>query len=118
MQMGHDFENERQSAGPPPRIGYPPASLAGTAGAGAAHPEWTALRARYLAAHALRRAIAAAGPALVPAGSFVAAAGAVLVSCRQEPGDVNLVYSGNRKAGLAISHAVAATPTPGDRGMQ
>ncbi|MES2491802.1 MAG: hypothetical protein V4579_00810 [Pseudomonadota bacterium] len=125
MQMGYDFENERQSAIQPVRIGQAglPWGGAGDAGAGGgggishAQPDWAALRARFLAVHGLRRALDANGSAVVPAGSFAATAAAVLLDCRQVSSGINRVYSGNRKAAFAINHVAAASLTAGDRGI-
>lgn len=126
MQMGYDFESGRQSAGSPGRIGgfAEPWSLRGEVDAAPplrsipGHPDWAGLRARFLAIHALRRALATSGPAALAAGSFADAAAAVLDSCREELAGVNLVYSANSKAAAHITGPVVGHPTPGDRGMQ
>ena len=123
--MGYDFENERQTAGSGPRIGrfagpWPTRgefASEGLAGASPANPDWDGLRARFLAIHALHRSLAVSGRAAVPAGSFLLAAGAVLGDCRREPTVVNPVYLGNGKDTSSIHGPVAASPTPGDRGL-
>lgn len=125
MQMGYDFENERQSAGSGPRIGrfaglWPArdkTSADGLASTAPAHPDWAGLRARFLAIHALHRSLAAFGPVGVPAGSFMLAAEAVLGDCRSAPAPINPVYSGYGKVTSSIHGLVAASPTPGDRGL-
>lgn len=81
-------------------------------------PEWSALRARFEALHAFRRALASAVDALPPAGSFTESGHSVLDWCREQGGSVNPVCSANGKAPPAILPDVAAFPTTGDRGME
>lgn len=136
MKMGHDFQ-----------IGQEPAALAAesapvhaldawpfTPEPGAAvpapdgaapdelpHPEWFALRSRFAALHALRATLEQ-NPECDPTGGFVDSGRAVLRSCRTTEragtSGVNLFYSANGKTDHTIMTAVAATPTPGDRGSQ
>ncbi|HEY6869551.1 MAG TPA: hypothetical protein VI199_07330, partial [Novosphingobium sp.] len=72
--------------------------------------------ARFLAMHALRRAVPPAPAAPLPAGGFAASGGSVLSSCRTDE-TVNPVYWANVKEDSVITGAVAASPTRGDRGM-
>jgi len=119
MEMGYDFDEPPGSAGSASRIGRfgQPFVLRGEGGEVLAEPcpDWTALRARFLAIHALRQALAAGVDAILPAGAFVDAGRAVLASCRQA---VNHTYSANGKVAWPINEAVAGLPTPGDRGIQ
>lgn len=103
MQMGFDFQDGSQGsiplteagifAGPwAPRVSPVPDGLV------PGRPDWAGLRARFAALHALRRAIDSASGALVPAGSFLAAAEAALASARGHGEVVNRLCSGNGKA--------------------
>lgn len=123
MQMGYDFDEGRNGPAPVPRIGL----FAGSAvvraepaagGDGLRHPEWAGLRARFVAIHALHHALAASAESLLPGGGFAAAGEAVLHACRPQWSGVNPVCSANGKGPFAIEKAVAAFPTPGDRGLQ
>ena len=126
MQMGYDFENGRSEPAEARQRGLLPAAGAEpwlrrgeptTEDAEVGCPDWAGLRARFLALHALRRTMAERIDARGPGGGFAAAAASVLGDCRSLPA-VNLVYSGDRKATSGISRDVAASPTPGDRGLQ
>lgn len=122
MQMGYDFEDGRQTAGSALRIGgfAEPWLPRGESAEDplAREPEWSGLRARFLALHALRRTLAASAVAALPAGSFILAGEAVLAACRSGGERVNSVYSGNGKGLSPITGLVAASPTLGDRGPQ
>ena len=126
MQMGYDFERERQGAA---AIGSPggfagPWLLRGDIAAGGlvgtfdARPDWAALRSRFVALHALRRSLTESATALLPAGGFADTAEAVLAACRADKAGVNPVYLGNGKDNSAMTYPVAGSPTPGNRGMQ
>jgi len=121
MQMGYDFNAARQAgestAGPvvpaePPRAGDGPRvdSLP------VRHPDWASLRARFLAIHALRQAVAPV-PVASPAGGGFASAGESVLSVCRDNGPVNPVYWANLKEDSAITRPVVASPTRGDRGM-
>lgn len=122
MQMGYDFEDGQKTAGSAVRLGgsaepwLPHGEYAG--GPLAGEPDWTGLRARFLAIHALRRTLAATAVAALPAGSFALAGEAVLAECRSGGGSVNPVYSAVGKRLSPIMALVAASPTLGDRGPQ
>lgn len=120
--MGYDFEDGQQSSGSGIRIGaraepWPPHGEC-VGGLLAGQPDWTGLRARFLAIHALRRTLAATAVTALPAGSFVLAGEAVLAECRSGGGGVNPVYSAIGKRLSPIIGLVAASPTLGDRGPQ
>lgn len=123
MQMGYDFDDGRHGAIPAPRIGLF-ADSAPVRGEGAAEPgqgrqpDWAGLRARFVAIHALRRTLATGAESLLPYGGFAEAGQAVLHACRADGRRVNPVCSANGKVTAAIMDAVAASPTPGDRGLQ
>ncbi len=122
MQMGYDFEYDRQAATSAARLGgfAEPWPVRGDrpADASAGHPDWSALRSRFMALHALRRSLAGSATADLPAGGFAAAAEAVLATCRNELVAVNFVCSGNGKGDSAMTYPVAGSPTSGDRGIQ
>lgn len=120
MQMGYDF-NEAMPAGNlsgrmvGPAVWPRPAEAPGGDGE-LRRPDWPGLRARFLAAQALRRTAPAAQGTRIPAGGFAASGESVLSSCRAA-GPVNPVYWANLKDDSAITGSVAASPTRGDRGM-
>jgi hypothetical protein len=126
MQMGYDFEEGKSGPAPAPRIGLFAGSAVVRADpaadrAGLCHPDWAGLRARFVAIHALRHTLADNAESLLPGGGFAAAGEAVLHACRTAPAarsGVNPVCSANGKVAFAITNAVAASPTPGDRGLQ
>jgi len=123
MEMGYDFDDGRHGAGPLPRIGLfagsaPGRGDAATDGAPARHPDWAGLRARFLAIHALHRTLADGVDARLPGGAFAQAGEAVLQACRPDGRRVNPLCSANGKVASAMIEAVAASPTPGDRGLQ
>ena len=122
MQMDYDFETARKGGATAGRLGGFAEPLSARGGLAAdslvPHPDWAALRARFVALHALRRSFAGAGAARMPAGNFMFAAEAVLASCRNDPLAVNFVCSGNGKDDSATINPVAGSPTPGDRGRQ
>lgn len=114
MQMGYDF-NDALPADGLPAWAVGPAAEAGGEGV-LRQPDWAGLRARFLALHALRRAVPTVPAVPLPAGGFAASSESVLSSCRTA-GAVNPVYWANLKDDSAITGTVAATPTRGDRGM-
>ena len=143
MQMGYDFDDARPRGESSARAAVPVApARPGAAPDGAepgppdwtkaaspdwtkaaspdwaiaASPDWAGLRARFLALHALRRALPQEPVAVAPAGGFVALSESVLSDCRAD-GAVNPVYWANRKGDSAITIPVVASPTRGDRGM-
>ena len=69
--------------------------------------DWAGLRARFVAVHALRRALGN-GHAESPGGSFIAAGSHVLAVNREVFAPVNPNASANRKATLGIELEVAA----------
>lgn len=124
MQMEHDFDEGRFGSA---RMGdglFPAALPWGSheagreAGSGLAHPDWSAIRARFAALHALRRTLDESSEAWIPAGGFHEAGSAVLRSCRETGRGVNLFCSANGKVAAPIITAVAVSPTNGDRGLQ
>jgi len=108
MQMGFDFHDGSQGSNPLADSGVFAGPWAPRARLGAdgplsdglapARPDWAGLRARFTALHALRRAIESAPGAQVPAGSFRAAAEAMLASARGQGAVVNRICSANGKA--------------------
>ena len=122
MQMGYDFDGPRKDAGEAGRLaGF--ARPFGTADEWAAdvetrRPEWSALRARFVALHALRRSLADRGESAHPGGAFLDRGATVLATCRPAPSGVNLTCSAYGKVGWSITPAVAAAPSSGDRGME
>jgi len=74
------------------------------------HPDWTSLKARFLASHALNRALFSAAGQAAAGGSFPAAGALVLAQNRLPLSDVNLVALGNGKAPSAIAEIVASAP--------
>jgi len=124
MQMAYEFDQGQPSLGPKPEMGFlarpdwARADVPGDAEGAVRHPEWAALRARFLAIHALHHTLAANAESLLPGGAFADAGGAVLAACRQRLTGVNLTCSANGKVGGAKDGEVAAFPTPGDRGIQ
>ncbi|MBC2664490.1 hypothetical protein H7F51_03035 [Novosphingobium flavum] len=122
MQMGYDFDEGPRGPAPLPRIGLFAGSavVRGEIAADdleARHPDWMALRARFSAIHALHHTLAASGESLLPGGGFAASGEAVLHACRERRPVVNPVCSANGKDERVIMKPVAASPTPGDRGM-
>ncbi|MDE2621230.1 MAG: hypothetical protein KGL54_13800 [Sphingomonadales bacterium] len=127
MQMGYDFETSWPVADP---RRDPLARFAGrTAAAGGLapvdsaldhaadaavvdrlrHPDWSALRARFEAIHALRRSLASESIVAPVTGGFGTAGESVLSACR-EGTVVNPVYWANGKTPCAITGSVAVPP--------
>lgn len=124
MQMGYDFETSWPVADP---RRDPLARFAGRAGAAGdlaaavdhaadagdvdrpRHPDWSALRARFEAIHALRRSLASESVVIPVTGGFGAAGESVLSACR-EGTVVNPVYWANGKTPCAITGSVAVPP--------
>jgi hypothetical protein len=103
MQMGFDIHEGARGSTPLGQAGLfgePWRADGGPAGPGLApvHPDWSGIRARFVALHALRRSIESATVAAIPAGSFMAAGRAVLACARGETPAVNPICSGNGKA--------------------
>jgi hypothetical protein len=118
MQMGYDFPDGPQVPGPrTPSGGSAEAfrALGDKPWQGLApapeRPDWTGLRARFIATHALRRSLESAVAGAIPAGGFLAAAEAVLASARGEAAVVNRICSGNGKAGAGMIAALSP-PVP------
>ena len=118
--MGYDFDNDlavSDAAAFRARLGRPDAlpAAAGETQPMAAdnaplrHPDWSALRARFGAIHALRGALARDPAPARAAGSFAAAGESVLSACRTGTA-VNPVYWANIKAPCAITGPVAVPP--------
>jgi hypothetical protein len=127
MQMGYDFDDQVPGTGQTARIarfagadGGLDDAVAGAGGDSPAlrTPDWSALRARFLAIHGLRASLATRDEAVLPCGGFLEDGGAVLASCRRDGEPVNPVYSANGKAVRRIIPPVAASPSVGARGMQ
>jgi len=124
MQMGYDFEDPRKAAA---GLGSGPAFAASWLDGGGAlaeprpagsTPDWAALRARFMAVHALRRMLEDGTGRGLPGGGFLAAGRAVLLTCRSGDQAVNPFRSANSKAGARIDFPVVASPTLGDRGTE
>jgi hypothetical protein len=103
MQMGFDFQDGSQGSIPLAETGifagpWAPRARPVPDGLVPGRPDWAGLKARFAALHALRRTIDSATGALVPAGSFRAAAEATLASARGQGDIVNRLCSGNGKA--------------------
>lgn len=132
MQMGYDFDSNWPAgaaaeavrarfaglADGAPRPGESDAPAGTGAGDATAEtgvlrqPDWSALRARFAAIHALRRSLATPLPDAVAAplaGGFVATAEDVLAVCRNGTA-VNPVYWANRKTPGTITRSVAVSP--------
>ncbi len=62
-----------------------------------ATPDWFGLKARFLAAHALRREIESQGAAATAGGSFTSETAHVLASWRETSRGVNPIASANCK---------------------
>ena len=126
MQMGHDFDDGRFGAAFDPGIPRVPGAFGPweefAESSAPVHPDWSDLRARFAAIHALHRSLEVERAGHVPAGSFFDSARAVLRSSRATTrtgvGDVNLTCSAKVKQAGTIMTAVAVSPTPGDRGLQ
>lgn len=73
------------------------------------HPDWSALRARFEAIHALRRSLASESVVIPVTGGFGTAGESVLSACR-EGTVVNPVYWANGKTPCAITGSVAVPP--------
>ena len=121
MQMGYDFDDPRNLAGGlTPATGQAvwPAQGEGGSASIRHQPDWQALRARFAAIHALRRTLEAQAGRDLPGGGFLAAGRAVLMTCRPGEQPINPFHSANSKAAPVIVRDVAASPTPGDRGLE
>lgn len=84
-------------------------------------PEWAGLKARFLAAHGLRRAMAEVAnngsSAGSGGGSFTAASAEVLASGREASPAVNPTALANGKALFCIEAFVDGNPHAEDQGM-
>lgn len=118
MQMGYDFETSWPVADPLARFAGRTAVAMDSASdevVDAAdvdhprHPDWSALRARFEAIHALRRSLANESVAVPVTGGFGTAGESVLSACR-EGTVVNPVYWANGKTPCAITGSVAVPP--------
>lgn len=123
MELGFDFDDRRGSAIPRQRLGkfaepLVPDDGAGADGLGGISPDWSGIKARLRAVHALRRSLAELREGALAGGGFLLSGEQVLASCRPGPDAVNLICSANGKADSATTGVVAASPTPGDRGLQ
>ena len=74
-------------------------------------PDWAGIKARFLAAHALRRELAAGG-SLVAGGSFTDESAHVLAAQRESSLPVNLTASANGKTPFAMENQIAGNPCP------
>jgi hypothetical protein len=97
-------------------MGFAPSSLEASSVPGAqnARPgplDWQALKARFLAAHALRRELADATHGAFSGGSFTDSGADALAALREFASAVNLTASGNRKTPSANDANVIDTPT-------
>ncbi len=122
MQMGYDFDEGRKSSQPLDRLGQNAGAWPSRGEMRDEHlvpscPDWRDLKARFIAQHALRHALAVHAVGQGPSGSFLLAAERVLADCREGP-SVNHTCSANGKGASAITEAVAVSPTPGDRGQK
>jgi hypothetical protein len=79
--------------------------------------DWIGLKARFIAAHALRREMHAAVLATPPGGSFVAAGAQVLDWQRKWSPDVNRTDLANVKGLSGIPTPVAGNPLADNRGL-
>lgn len=79
-------------------------------------PEWAGLKARFLAAHGLRRELAEGAQAGSTGGSFTAASADVLASGRKISPGVNPTTLANGKALFGIEAIVDGNPHAEDRG--
>jgi len=121
MQMGYDFDDPRNLAGslaPAAGNAWWPGAGEGASPSTQRPPDWQALRARFAAIHALRRTLEVQASRVLPGGGFLAAGRAVLMTCRPGERPVNPFRSANSKAAAGIDCDVAASPTPGDRGLE
>ncbi|WP_298196928.1 hypothetical protein [Novosphingobium sp.] len=124
MQMGYDFDKDWPAADAAAWRARPGAVRAGDAalvadGAATAiaaaepaplrHPDWSSLRARFAAIHALHRTLNREMAVPVAVGGFASAGESVLSACRPGP-VVNPVYWANIKAPCAINGPVAVPP--------
>ena len=75
-------------------------------------PDWNGIKARFLAAHALRRELLRNPDLLGAGGSFTAAAPGVLAANRQNMSGVNHTALANSKSPSAKRAACAGIPTP------
>ncbi len=96
-------------------MGFAPSSLEASSVAGAqnARPgplDWQALKARFQAAHALRRELAEAANGAFSGGSFTDSGADALAALREFASAVNLTASGNGKGLSAIDAHVIDTP--------
>ena len=121
MQMGYDFDDPRNLAGglaPDSGPVWWPGAGEGASSSPRRSPDWQALRARFAAIHALRLTLEVQAERALPGGGFLAAGRAVLMTCRPGEQAVNPFHSANSKAPPVIVRDVAASPTPGDRGLE
>ena len=79
--------------------------------------EWAGLKARFLAAHGLRRELAQGAEACSTGGSFTAASARVLASGRKTSLAVNPTALANVKALLGIEAFVDGNSHAEDQGM-
>ncbi|MEO5598947.1 MAG: hypothetical protein ABIQ66_10045 [Novosphingobium sp.] len=79
--------------------------------------DWIGLKARFIAAHALRREMLVAAQATPPGGDFVTAGEQVLDWQRKSSPDVNPTGLGNVKGLTGITTPVAGNPLVGNRGL-
>lgn len=93
-------------------------ALRDLAGSSSAHvdaqatPDWFGIKARFLAAHALRREIALQGSAFAPGGSFTSESAGVLAARRENSTAVNPNASGNGKPLYANAANIAGHTYP------
>lgn len=96
-------------------MGFAPSSLEASSVVGVqnARPgplDWYAIKARFLAAHALRRELAEAASGAFSGGSFTVSGADALAALREFASAVNLDASGNSKGLSAIDTHVIDTP--------
>jgi len=101
LLQGSPFSASRAAHMLPPLTGYGPATST---------LDWAGLKARFLAAHALRREMAAERLATPPGGSFAVAGGQVLEWQRKSSPVVNPTGSGNIKGLSGIETSVVGNP--------
>jgi hypothetical protein len=131
MQMGYDFDDQMPGPGLQSRIARFEGDAGHSVGRGAEGegdspdtaspvrtPDWLALRARFLAIHALRRSLEQGDEPVLLCGGFQAEAEAVLSSCRPNRVGVNQFCSANGKEGGGMVFPVAAPPPFGVRGLR
>lgn len=96
-------------------MGFAPSSLEASSVARAQNPrpgplDWHAIKARFIAAHALRRELADAANGAFSGGSFTDSGADALAALREFASAVNLTASGNGKGLSAIDAHVIDTP--------